>query len=222
MTQRPITASGATPYCRRRPERTLLYRTVQTHFETWLALRRGEFDDADPVPGYVEREFRRYLECGPRSGAAARGRRCHRVGRSDAAGGQGRADLRREGLPNREQERGLFDHYGRPDHWNAVAAPAPALQGLHHLGAGLRDTHDRDFRPCGFGVSSTVMAAIAWGGIVNSRCSVPASKFHGSDSRTIWDATCNCSTSRSVGRAGLPISIHNRLALACSSSMRSI
>jgi len=26
-------------------------------------------------------------------------------------------------LPNREQERALFDHYGRPDHGNAVAKP---------------------------------------------------------------------------------------------------
>lgn len=60
----PVAASGPTPCRRRRPERTLLYRTVQTHFETWLALRGGEFDNADPVPGHVEREFRRYLACG--------------------------------------------------------------------------------------------------------------------------------------------------------------
>jgi len=59
-----VTASGPTRYRRRRPERTLLYRTVQTHFATWLALRRDGCDDGDPVPGYVEREFRRYLECG--------------------------------------------------------------------------------------------------------------------------------------------------------------
>jgi len=59
-----VTASCPTPYRRRRPERTLLYRTVQTHFATWLALRRDRFDDVDPVPGYVEREFRRYLTCG--------------------------------------------------------------------------------------------------------------------------------------------------------------
>jgi hypothetical protein len=74
VTQWPTTASGATPYRRRRPERTLLYRTVQTHFETWLALRRGEFDDADVVPGYVEREFRRYLECGILAHGFARAR----------------------------------------------------------------------------------------------------------------------------------------------------
>ena len=50
------------PYRRRRPERTLLYRTVQTHLATWLMLA-GE-GDGDPVPAHVEREFRRYLECG--------------------------------------------------------------------------------------------------------------------------------------------------------------
>ena len=74
MTQRPATASGATPYRRRRPERTLLYRTVQTHFEAWLALRRSECDDADAVAGYVEREFRRYLECGILAHGFARAR----------------------------------------------------------------------------------------------------------------------------------------------------
>lgn len=64
MTQQPTTASRTTPYRRRRPERTLLYRTVSAHVETWLALRRGARDDADAVPGYVEHDFRRYLECG--------------------------------------------------------------------------------------------------------------------------------------------------------------
>ena len=52
---------GTAPYRRRRPERSLLYRTVQTHLATWLALA-GE-GGADPVPAHVEREFRRYLEC---------------------------------------------------------------------------------------------------------------------------------------------------------------
>ncbi|MGH8702563.1 MAG: transposase [Burkholderiales bacterium] len=74
MTQRPTTASGATPYLRRRPERTLLYRTVSTHVETWLALRRGGRDDADAVPGYVERDFRRYLKCGILAHGFARAR----------------------------------------------------------------------------------------------------------------------------------------------------
>jgi hypothetical protein len=60
----PVAASGARTYRRRRAKRSLLYRTVQTHFETWLALRGGELNDADPVPDSVARELRRYLECG--------------------------------------------------------------------------------------------------------------------------------------------------------------
>ena len=66
-------ANGPTPYRRLRPERTLLYRTVQTHFATWLALTR-EGADGDPVPAHVEREFRRYLECGILAHGFARAR----------------------------------------------------------------------------------------------------------------------------------------------------
>ena len=49
-------------YQRRRPERTLWYRIVQTNLETWLELSTGE--DGESPPSYVERTFRRYLECG--------------------------------------------------------------------------------------------------------------------------------------------------------------
>ena len=62
----PATVGGAKPrsslYRRRQPERTLLYRTVQTHLATWLALH----DDGagETAPAATEREFRRYLECG--------------------------------------------------------------------------------------------------------------------------------------------------------------
>ena len=55
------------PYGRRRPERTLLCRSVQTHFANWLALRRDAFDYSDPAPTHVEREFRRYWDGHPRS-----------------------------------------------------------------------------------------------------------------------------------------------------------
>ena len=51
-------------YRRLRPERTPRYRVVQGHLETYLALAREGHFDADGVPAYVEREFRRYLECG--------------------------------------------------------------------------------------------------------------------------------------------------------------
>ena len=49
-------------YQRRRPEKTLWYRTVQAHFETWLALATGPCDESPPV--YIEQAFRRYLDCG--------------------------------------------------------------------------------------------------------------------------------------------------------------
>jgi hypothetical protein len=42
----------------------VLYRCVQEHLETWLAQCRDGDYDAGAVPAYVEREFRRYLECG--------------------------------------------------------------------------------------------------------------------------------------------------------------
>jgi hypothetical protein len=50
-------------YRRRRPERNVLYRTVQTHLATWLELSCDSRQGASG-PAHVEREFRRYLECG--------------------------------------------------------------------------------------------------------------------------------------------------------------
>jgi DNA-directed RNA polymerase subunit RPC12/RpoP len=65
-------------YRRRRPERTVLYRTVQTHLATWLELtcdrRRGAAG-----PAYAEREFRRYLDCGILATGFARAR-CAKCG----------------------------------------------------------------------------------------------------------------------------------------------
>lgn len=61
-------------YRRRRPERTLLYRVVEGHFETYLALAREGHFDAEGVPAYVEREFRRYLTCGILAHDCARAR----------------------------------------------------------------------------------------------------------------------------------------------------
>jgi len=54
--------AGTRCYQPRRPEHSLWYRTVQAHFETWLALAAGS--DATAPPAYVEQAFRRYLECG--------------------------------------------------------------------------------------------------------------------------------------------------------------
>ena len=72
---KPAQASAATQptkptkaYNPRHPERTLLYRTVAEHFETWLELASaGQFDgqgDHHTPPAYVEKAFRKYLECG--------------------------------------------------------------------------------------------------------------------------------------------------------------
>jgi hypothetical protein len=60
-------------YRRRRPERTVLYRTVQTHLATWLEL---SCDSRQGVsgPAHVEREFRRYLERGILAHGFARAR----------------------------------------------------------------------------------------------------------------------------------------------------
>lgn len=54
----------AVAYHRRHPEQTALYQVVQKHLETYLALAREDDWDGQRVPAYVEREFRRYLECG--------------------------------------------------------------------------------------------------------------------------------------------------------------
>lgn len=61
-------------YRRRRPERTVLYRLVREHLETYLA--RAE--EADPlgggVPRFVEARFRAYLRCGILAHGFARAR----------------------------------------------------------------------------------------------------------------------------------------------------
>jgi len=51
-------------YRARRPERTVLYGVVQHHFESWLALKRAGDAWEDTVPAFVERDFRKYLDCG--------------------------------------------------------------------------------------------------------------------------------------------------------------
>ena len=63
-------ASATKPklYNPRHPERTLLYRTIAEHFETWLELAgAGQFDgqgDHHTPRAYVRQAFRKYLECG--------------------------------------------------------------------------------------------------------------------------------------------------------------
>ena len=63
-------ASATKPklYNPRHPERTLLYRTVAEHFETWHALAcAGQFEgqgDHHTPRAFVRQAFRKYLECG--------------------------------------------------------------------------------------------------------------------------------------------------------------
>jgi hypothetical protein len=68
------TAARCGVYRRRRPERTPLYRAVQGHLETYLALAREGRTDGHNVQQYVEGEFRRYLECGILAHGFARAR----------------------------------------------------------------------------------------------------------------------------------------------------
>ncbi len=54
-------AARAARYARRRPEQTLLYQIVQTHYPAFLA----ELAARDrTLPAYVQREFEDYLTCG--------------------------------------------------------------------------------------------------------------------------------------------------------------
>ena len=72
MPAAPCAAPRSTVYRRRQPECTLLYRTVQTHLATWLAL--PDDGTGGGAPAAVEREFRRYLECGILAHGFARAR----------------------------------------------------------------------------------------------------------------------------------------------------
>ena len=60
----PGAASAALPtgYRRREPEKSVLHGVVREHLETFL--ERGHRGDGEGYPRFIEREFRRYLECG--------------------------------------------------------------------------------------------------------------------------------------------------------------
>jgi hypothetical protein len=72
--ERRATDSVPARYRPRRPRESVLYRCVQAHLETWLVQCRDGHDDAGPVPAHVERQFRRYLECGILAHGFARAR----------------------------------------------------------------------------------------------------------------------------------------------------
>jgi hypothetical protein len=61
-------------YRRRRPERTVVYRLVQEYLETWLVHKREADPDGDPVAAYVERDFRKFMDCGILARGFARAR----------------------------------------------------------------------------------------------------------------------------------------------------
>lgn len=62
--ERRARGSAPTRYRPRCPSQSVLYRCVQENLESWLAHSREGYDDDGPVPAHVEREFRRYLDCG--------------------------------------------------------------------------------------------------------------------------------------------------------------
>ena len=57
-------SSGAAIYKRRRPERTVLHKTVRDNLETYLAAAGRDDDFTGGVPFHVEGTFRDYLKCG--------------------------------------------------------------------------------------------------------------------------------------------------------------
>ncbi|MBF8262670.1 MAG: family transposase [Parachlamydiales bacterium] len=64
-----------TVYRRRRPEKSVLYQTIQKELETWLETRAVNND----IPRFVEDEFRSFLKCGILAHGFARAH-CHGCG----------------------------------------------------------------------------------------------------------------------------------------------
>jgi hypothetical protein len=59
----PLPCSVAPSYEPRAPETSVLRRTIQAHFETFVARTAGE-EGRPGLPGFVKREFEAYLRCG--------------------------------------------------------------------------------------------------------------------------------------------------------------
>jgi hypothetical protein len=62
--------SAPNKYHQRRPEKTVLYRVIEQHLESFL--EHAHESSGKRLPKYVENEFRRYLECGLRAHGFAR------------------------------------------------------------------------------------------------------------------------------------------------------
>ena len=110
-------------YPPRRPSQSVLYRCVQEHLATWLAQCRDGHHDAGPVPAYVEREFRRYLECGILAHGFARAR-CGQCGHdfliAFSCKGQRRVPI---------VQRAAHGGDGGASHRSRLAGPAAAAMG---------------------------------------------------------------------------------------------
>ncbi len=72
--ERRAADSASARYRPRRPRRSVLFRCGQEHLETWPAQCRDSHDDERSVPEHIERDFRRYLECGILAHGLARAR----------------------------------------------------------------------------------------------------------------------------------------------------
>ncbi len=59
-------------YKKRKPATTVLYKIVRENLETFLSEVREANPDSEPIPQYVEKEFRKYITCGILSHGFAR------------------------------------------------------------------------------------------------------------------------------------------------------
>ena len=137
-------------YQRRRPEKTLWYRIVQTNLETWLELATGECGEARPA--HVEQTFRRYLECGI------------------LAHGFARALLRR--VPARFSDRVLLSHgdFLRPQAPWCVPLLKPAAYARNYRASGRSHFPAATGAPMGARRAQTAaLLPSARGGEVNGR-----------------------------------------------------
>jgi hypothetical protein len=75
---------AASTYQRRRPEQSVLYRTIATHLATFLACTAGE-DGPGGWPAFARREFEAYLRCGILEHGVVRVR-CDRCGDTTVVG----------------------------------------------------------------------------------------------------------------------------------------
>ena len=122
-------------YRRRRPAETVLYQVVQEHLESFLTLAD---DPTGPgLPGYVERDFRKYLKCGILAHGFSRAR-CKDCGEDDLIGFSCKA---RGACPSCNTRRMVEIAAHLVDH---VIPPVPVRQWVLSLPKRLRGFLQRD------------------------------------------------------------------------------